>query len=173
VTELPDIDPYAELGVERTATTDEVHAAYRRLVVRFHPDKHAGNPLEPLASEKLERLHLAYQVLSDPTRRAEYDRRANQKNLDKYFASQAPKTAGSRIQAKVVVAVLLGLLLLPFVLRVVAILFRALRGTPFGLVVAVLAVMAGIYWWRSRRRALGPAVPPPPKGEEPIERKEG
>ena len=66
-------DLYDLLAVSRTATPAEIRDAYRALVTRFHPDKHTGNPLENLASEKVAQLNHAYEVLSDPTRRAQYD----------------------------------------------------------------------------------------------------
>jgi len=67
-------NPYDVLGVATTATDDEIRAAYRTLVARYHPDKHAGNPLEGLAAEKAAELNRAYQILSDPRRRTAYDR---------------------------------------------------------------------------------------------------
>ena len=62
-------DPYAVLGVARTATPAEIRAAYHALVAQYHPDRHQGNPLAALASEKLVELNVAYEALSDPARR--------------------------------------------------------------------------------------------------------
>ena len=42
-------DPYEVLGLDITATEDEIKAAYRLLVRRYHPDQYAGNPLAFLA----------------------------------------------------------------------------------------------------------------------------
>ena len=61
---------YDLLGVASTAPAAEVRAAYRRLAVRYHPDKHLGNPhFEELFKQVAE----AYRVLQNPARRATYD----------------------------------------------------------------------------------------------------
>jgi molecular chaperone DnaJ len=64
-------DYYEVLGVERNATGEEVKRAYRKLAVKFHPDK---NPDDPHAEEKFKELGEAYDVLMDPDKRAAYDR---------------------------------------------------------------------------------------------------
>ena len=71
--EVP-FDPYEVLGVARNATDVELQAAYRELVAKYHPDRHQGNPLEALAAEKMVAINRAYEVLSDPGKRAAYDR---------------------------------------------------------------------------------------------------
>ena len=53
-------DPYEILGVSRNATDDQVRAAYRELVKKYHPDKYQGNPLADLAEEKLREVNEAY-----------------------------------------------------------------------------------------------------------------
>ena len=58
-------DPYEALGIRRGATQDEIRAAYKRQVARYHPDKHKGNPLEDLAAAKLLEINRAYEVLTD------------------------------------------------------------------------------------------------------------
>jgi curved DNA-binding protein CbpA len=62
-------DPYATLGVARGATTSQVRAAYRRLAKRYHPDLHA----ETGAPDRMRRINQAWEILSNPDRRAEYD----------------------------------------------------------------------------------------------------
>jgi molecular chaperone DnaJ len=64
-------DYYNVLGVERTAAAEEIKRAYRKLAVKFHPDK---NPDDPHAEEKFKELGEAYDVLMDPEKRAAYDR---------------------------------------------------------------------------------------------------
>jgi len=61
-------DYYKILGVQKSASEDEVKKAFRRLAHQFHPDKQSGN------AEKFKEVNEAYQVLSDKKRRAQYDR---------------------------------------------------------------------------------------------------
>ena len=63
-------DLYAELGVARTATRDEIAAAFRARARDLHPDV---NPGDAPAAEQFKRVTMAYGVLSDPERRARYD----------------------------------------------------------------------------------------------------
>src|SRR4029078_11630946 len=64
-------DYYEVLGIERNAAGEEIKRAYRKLAVKFHPDK---NPDDPHAEEKFKELGEAYDVLMDPDKRAAYDR---------------------------------------------------------------------------------------------------
>ena len=64
-------DYYDILGVARGASDDDVKKAYRRLAMKFHPDR---NPGDKAAEEKFKEASEAYQVLSDADRRAQYDR---------------------------------------------------------------------------------------------------
>ncbi len=64
-------DYYAILGVSRTATQEEIKKAYRRLAIKYHPDRNPGNKE---AEEKFKEAAEAYEVLSDPEKRARYDR---------------------------------------------------------------------------------------------------
>ena len=63
-------DYYEVLSVERTATEEDVKKAYRKLAVKFHPDK---NPGDKTAEEKFKEIGEAYEALSDPQKRAAYD----------------------------------------------------------------------------------------------------
>src|SRR3954454_1089677 len=64
-------DYYDVLGVAKTATEQELKSAYRRLAVRYHPDK---NPNDETAEEKFKEAAEAYTVLSDGEQRRRYDR---------------------------------------------------------------------------------------------------
>jgi curved DNA-binding protein len=63
-------DYYKTLGVDRIAKEDEIKRAYRKLALKFHPDR---NPDNPSAEEKFKEINEAYEVLSDPTKRARYN----------------------------------------------------------------------------------------------------
>jgi len=65
-------DYYSLLGVGRKASPDQIRKAYRRLVLRAHPDRNPGNPE---AEEAFKRLTGAYEVLSNAEKRALYDRK--------------------------------------------------------------------------------------------------
>lgn len=65
------LDPYAVLGVPRDASALQVARAHRRLAKRHHPDLHEG---AAEAADRMRRINEAWAVLSNPTRRAEYDR---------------------------------------------------------------------------------------------------
>jgi curved DNA-binding protein len=64
-------DYYKILGVERKATEDDIRKAYRKLAMQYHPDR---NPDNKQAEERFKEINEAYQVLSDPKKRAHYDR---------------------------------------------------------------------------------------------------
>src|SRR6058998_3558809 len=64
-------DYYEVLGIAQNAAEEEIKRAYRKLAVKFHPDK---NPDDPHAEEKFKEIGEAYDVLSDPEKRAAYDR---------------------------------------------------------------------------------------------------
>ena len=63
-------DFYAVLGVTKTASADEIKKAYRKLARQYHPDANAG---DTKAEEKFKEISEAYDVLSDDTKRREYD----------------------------------------------------------------------------------------------------
>lgn len=63
-------DYYKVLGVERSATPDEIKKAFRKLAMKYHPDKNKDNKQ---AEEKFKEINEAYEVLSDPKKRERYD----------------------------------------------------------------------------------------------------
>jgi DnaJ-class molecular chaperone len=62
---------YDELGVSRNASEEEITRAFRKLAKAYHPDLHPG---DKKAEEKFKRISAAYEILSDKTKRARYDR---------------------------------------------------------------------------------------------------
>ncbi len=63
-------DYYKVLGIERNAGKDDIKRAYRKLSLKTHPDRNPGNAK---AEEQFKEINEAYQVLSDPEKRARYD----------------------------------------------------------------------------------------------------
>ncbi len=68
-------DYYEVLGVERTASDSDIKSAYRKLAVKYHPDRNQDNPE---AEDKFKEAAEAYSVLSDAEKRARYDRFGHQ-----------------------------------------------------------------------------------------------
>eukprot|EP00903_Cladosiphon_okamuranus_P008939 g8555.t1 len=66
----PKVDFYELLGVSRTSTEKEINTAYKKLAMKYHPDKTRG---DEVAAEKFKEIATAYAVLSDPNRRRQYD----------------------------------------------------------------------------------------------------
>lgn len=162
----PDFDPYTVLGVARTATPDQIKAAYRELVAKYHPDRHQGNPLEDLAASKLADINRAYEILSDPDRRAAYD--AGQASWPRPVGSPFDNMSFGAGRRRVRWPYLVGfVLLLPLLIRLVVFLVRVLarlvrlsaeglgaaRGTPLLLAVVVVVLgAAAVVLFRRRRK---------------------
>lgn len=56
-------DPYKVLGIDRTATDEEVKKAYRELARKYHPDNYVNTPLADLAEEKMKEINEAYETI--------------------------------------------------------------------------------------------------------------
>lgn len=65
-----EIDYYKILGVDKSATADEIKKAYKKVAIKYHPDR---NPGDKEAEEKFKQAAEAYDVLRDPDKRARYD----------------------------------------------------------------------------------------------------
>ena len=70
-------DLYDMLGVARAATPEEIKKAFRKIALECHPDR-VGD--DPAAAERFDRATKAYEVLSDPEKRARYDRGATRRD---------------------------------------------------------------------------------------------
>ena len=67
---MPKRDYYEILGLNKDATTEEIKKAYRKLALKYHPDR---NSSDSNAEKKFKEINEAYQVLSDSEKRARYD----------------------------------------------------------------------------------------------------
>ena len=95
------IDYYKILGVDKSASQDDVKKAYKKLARKYHPDL---NPNDPDAHRKFQEINEANEVLSDPEKRKKYDQYGeNWKHADEFEAQQqqyrqygaAPATAAN------------------------------------------------------------------------------
>ena len=95
---MPETDYYKALGVARDAKPEDIRKAYRRLARRHHPDVNPGNNE---SEERFKQISEAFEVLSDPDKRAVYDRfgyysdraaQAAQQGPVFDFATSAPRT---------------------------------------------------------------------------------
>jgi len=87
-------DYYKILGVDKKASQDEIKKAYRKLAVKYHPDK---NPNNDVAEDKFKEISEAHEVLSDPEKRKQYDELgANWKQYQNAGFDPARGRSGSR-----------------------------------------------------------------------------
>jgi preprotein translocase subunit Sec63 len=152
---MPDPDPFEILGISRTATPDEIRAAYRNLAARYHPDKHRGNPLETLAAEKLAQINWAYEKI----------RSGNAASSVRSRAAPAPAHLGAKVFRTLLVLIALWVLLrfgaamlgvvLTLLRAVFGLLWRtlgAVRGSPIALIAFVFVLALALRWALRRRR---------------------
>jgi molecular chaperone DnaJ len=81
-------DLYKLLGLSREASQDDIRKAHRKLVRKYHPD---ANPEDPRAEERFKEIQQAYEVLSNPQKRQDYD-----KGLRASFSSRATTSRAAR-----------------------------------------------------------------------------
>ncbi|MBM4294285.1 MAG: J domain-containing protein [Deltaproteobacteria bacterium] len=79
---MADVDYYQILGVNRDASPEEIKKAYRKLAMKYHPDKAKGD--KKAAGEKFKQISEAYAVLSNPDKRKEYDQYGSQVFREKF-----------------------------------------------------------------------------------------
>jgi curved DNA-binding protein CbpA len=137
-----DWDPYAVLNVARTATPEEVRAAYLRQAARYHPDQHHGNPLEELASARMAEINRAYELLSDHPRRAAFD--AGARTRTTRATNQRAMNGRFMKGAALLLAVPLVFRTGAIIIRVLAALFRLLFEALASLRGERLAAVAGL-----------------------------
>lgn len=80
-------DYYQILEIPRTATEQEIKKAYRKMAVKYHPDKNPGNPE---AESKFKEINEAYDTLSDPTKKSNYDNPRSQNPFSDMFGGRSP-----------------------------------------------------------------------------------
>jgi len=95
-------NPYEILGVDKNTSEEDIKKAYRQLALKYHPDKNPGNKE---AEDKFKEISAAYEILSDPEKKAKYERGDNQgfgygginpdeffkqhfRNMDSFFGGQ-------------------------------------------------------------------------------------
>lgn len=75
-------NPYKILGVDKEASQEEIKSKYRKLSMEYHPDR---NPDDKEAEDKFKAISVAYAVLSDPKKRADYDNPMSGFNINDFF----------------------------------------------------------------------------------------
>jgi curved DNA-binding protein CbpA len=160
-------DPYAVLGVARSATQVEIKAAYQSLVGKYHPDLHQQNPLADLAQERMVDINAAYELLSDPTKRAAYDAGFRAWTRGRGERERREQAAAAGWTTKRIALTLVTIAMLPVIFRAAMLLVRGLRlllarlfsevgaiggGRVAALVVVVGAAVLLMAWRRKRTR---------------------
>jgi curved DNA-binding protein len=88
-------DYYQTLGVARTASEAEIKKAYRKLAMKYHPDRNRG---KPEAEEKFKTINEAYEVLSDPKKRAIYDQWGSEEDFIRSRRKGGMPRGGGRVE---------------------------------------------------------------------------
>ena len=140
----PQKDYYTIMGVSPNADAASIQRAYRELVNRYHPDKHQGNALEDLARDKLIEVNEAYEVLSKPGLKADYD--AVRRHRSGANADAPPYSGGNycapRNAPKMSKGSLRQLVFLIALFAATPILFRFIRSPRVAIVIAIAVLIA-------------------------------
>ena len=83
-------DYYQILGLDKTASADQVKKAYRKLAMQYHPDHNHGK--EEWANEKFKDINEAFSILGDPEKKLQYDQFGTVGTVGDIFGSQATRT---------------------------------------------------------------------------------
>jgi DnaJ-class molecular chaperone len=128
-------DYYATLQVDRNADPDVIDAAYRRLATKYHPDVNSRGD----ATKRMQEINEAHSVLSNPARRADYDRSRSRVGKPQVQDSSSPSAWGQ-----------VGRLLFWFLgLTLLGEAYQRIGGRG----VVVLLIFAGLVWllWKSKK----------------------
>ena len=84
-------DHYKVLGLNKNATKDEIKEAFRRLAIKYHPDKHSQSPntVRENATLKFKPVSEAYEVLCDDTKRADYNFHSRSRSTSSTYGNNA------------------------------------------------------------------------------------
>ena len=101
------IDYYQVLGVDKTASQDDIKKAFRKLARKYHPDL---NPNDSSAKDKFQAINEANEVLSDPEKRKKYDEYGEHwKHADEFEAQKRARQEAARVQDMVRMVALTGI----------------------------------------------------------------
>ncbi|OKL60309.1 hypothetical protein UA08_04135 [Talaromyces atroroseus] len=85
---LPDFDPYAVLGVDKNASPSEIKTAYRKLILKCHPDKIQDPSLRSKAVDDFQKVQESYEILGDDARRQLHDQEVRLADLRSQLKAQ-------------------------------------------------------------------------------------
>ncbi|KAF4552136.1 DnaJ domain-containing protein 11 [Elsinoe fawcettii] len=92
----PKPDPYLALGLTKDATSQQIKATYRKLALKFHPDKVNDESLKAAAADNFHKIQTAYETLGDDSKRAKYDANARLEELQKAFQKEKEQSSRYR-----------------------------------------------------------------------------
>lgn len=133
-------DYYRILQVDPDAEPEVIHAAYRRLAAKYHPDVNHT----PVAAERMREINAAYDVLRDPEQRAMYDQ-ARGFAWAQAAAAAGPRTAPTTTQSFGMEGFARALVLMVISGIILNLIFSAVAG-PSGRFLAVLVIVSLLLW---------------------------